>query len=135
MPDPIGWVVLVGGALVGSLIGGVAGFGTGIIMLPLVAWVLSVSRNLCIDRYRRRKRENSFRFVSDEAVTTMLKSEDDPAFVELERGGKTVHYTTFHGTRHTFSSHWVMGGGDLFRLQRILGVTEHDRCGWRMHVQ
>ena len=24
---------------------------------PLVAWVLSVSRNLCIDRYRRKKRE------------------------------------------------------------------------------
>jgi uncharacterized membrane protein YfcA len=42
MPDPIGWVVLVVGALVGSLIGGVAGFGTGIIMLPLVAWVLGL---------------------------------------------------------------------------------------------
>jgi len=42
MPDPIGWAVLVVGALVGSLIGGVAGFGTGIIMLPLVAWVLGL---------------------------------------------------------------------------------------------
>lgn len=52
---------------------------------PLVAWVLSVSRNLCIDRYRRRKRENSFRFVSDEAVTAMLKSDDDPATVALTK--------------------------------------------------
>jgi uncharacterized membrane protein YfcA len=42
MPDPIGWAVLVVGALLGSLVGGVAGFGTGIIMLPLVAWVLGV---------------------------------------------------------------------------------------------
>jgi hypothetical protein len=42
MPDPIGWVVLVVGALGGSLVGGVAGFGTGIIMLPLVAWVLGL---------------------------------------------------------------------------------------------
>ena len=42
MPDPIGWAVLVVGALLGSLIGGVAGFGTGIIMLPLVAWVLGL---------------------------------------------------------------------------------------------
>ena len=42
MPDPIGWAVLVVGALVGSLVGGVAGFGTGIIMLPLVAWVLGL---------------------------------------------------------------------------------------------
>jgi uncharacterized membrane protein YfcA len=42
MPDAIGWAVLVVGALLGSLVGGVAGFGTGIIMLPLVAWVLGV---------------------------------------------------------------------------------------------
>jgi hypothetical protein len=42
MPDPIGWAVLVVGALVGSLVGGIAGFGTGIIMLPLVAWVLGL---------------------------------------------------------------------------------------------
>lgn len=42
MPDPIGWAVLVMGALVGSVVGGVAGFGTGIIMLPLVAWVLGL---------------------------------------------------------------------------------------------
>ncbi len=46
---------------------------------PLVAWVLSLSRNLCIDRYRRRKRERSFRFVSDDAVAPLLRSQDDPA--------------------------------------------------------
>jgi RNA polymerase sigma-70 factor (ECF subfamily) len=52
---------------------------------PLVAWILSVSRNLCIDRYRRRKREKSFRFVSDDAVTTLLKSDDDPASLALKK--------------------------------------------------
>ena len=36
---------------------------------PLVAWIVSLSRNLCIDRYRRRKREKSFRFVSDDGVS------------------------------------------------------------------
>jgi RNA polymerase sigma-70 factor (ECF subfamily) len=46
---------------------------------PLLAWVVSLARNLCIDRYRRKKRERSFRFVSDEAVAPMLKSDDDPA--------------------------------------------------------
>src|SRR5258706_2277909 len=42
MPDPMGWVVLVVGAPVGFLVGGVGGFGTGLIMLPLVAWVLGL---------------------------------------------------------------------------------------------
>ena len=27
----------------------------------------------------------------------------------------------FHDLRHTFASHWMMRGGDLFKLQRILG--------------
>ena len=27
----------------------------------------------------------------------------------------------FHDLRHTFASHWMMSGGDLFKLQRILG--------------
>lgn len=46
---------------------------------PLTAWMVSLSRNLCIDRYRRRKREKSFRFVTDEAVLPLLKSDDDPS--------------------------------------------------------
>jgi RNA polymerase sigma-70 factor (ECF subfamily) len=46
---------------------------------PLVAWIVSVARNLCIDRYRRRKRERSFRFVNDEAVAPLLRAQDDPS--------------------------------------------------------
>jgi uncharacterized membrane protein YfcA len=42
MPDPIGWVVLFVGALAGSVVGGVAGFGAGIIMLPLVSWAVGI---------------------------------------------------------------------------------------------
>jgi RNA polymerase sigma-70 factor, ECF subfamily len=52
---------------------------------PLIAWVVSLSRNLCIDRYRRRKREKSFRFVSDDAVLPMLKSDDDPSAEALRK--------------------------------------------------
>ena len=52
---------------------------------PLIAWIVSLSRNLCIDRYRRRKREKSFRFVSDDAVMPLLRSQDDPAADALKK--------------------------------------------------
>ena len=40
MPELGSWAVLIVGALVASIIGGVAGFGAGVVMLPLVAWVV-----------------------------------------------------------------------------------------------
>lgn len=40
---------------------------------------------------------------------------------KVEHGGKTRRYLVFHDTRHTFASHWMMKGGDIFRLQKILG--------------
>jgi uncharacterized membrane protein YfcA len=42
VPDAAGWALLVGGALVGSLVGGVAGFGAGVLLLPVIAWTLGV---------------------------------------------------------------------------------------------
>jgi integrase len=39
----------------------------------------------------------------------------------LERGGFPPRYITFHSLRHTFASHVMMDGGDLYRLQRLLG--------------
>ncbi len=43
------------------------------------------------------------------------------AFPRVQRGGKERPYLRFHDLRHTFASRWVMKGGDLFKLQRILG--------------
>lgn len=43
------------------------------------------------------------------------------AFEALVRGGKRRHYIRFHDLRHTMASHWVAEGGDLFKLQKILG--------------
>jgi len=44
----------------------------------LLAWIAALSRNLCIDHYRKRRREKGFRFLTDEAVTSLLPSADDP---------------------------------------------------------
>jgi uncharacterized membrane protein YfcA len=42
MPDIVGVISLGVGALVASVIGGVAGFGAGVIMIPLIAWTMGV---------------------------------------------------------------------------------------------
>jgi integrase len=39
----------------------------------------------------------------------------------FERKGRMRSYIVFHDLRHTMASHWVANGGDLFRLQKILG--------------
>lgn len=51
----------------------------------LLAWIAALSRNLCIDHYRRRKREKGFRFVSDEAVAHLLPGSDDPEADTVKR--------------------------------------------------
>ena len=46
---------------------------------------------------------------------------DAGRFEMVERTGKKRSYIRFHDLRHSFASHWMAGGGDLFRLQKILG--------------
>lgn len=46
---------------------------------------------------------------------------DRAGFVSPLIAGKRHWYVTFHDLRHTFASNWVMNGGDIFKLQKILG--------------
>ena len=53
-----------------------------------------------------------------------MRQKSDRIFQEtlhrcLQRAG--LGRIRFHDLRHTFASHWVMKGGDLFKLQKILG--------------
>jgi uncharacterized membrane protein YfcA len=40
VPDSLGWLALGAAAIIASSIGGVAGFGTGAMMIPVIAWTL-----------------------------------------------------------------------------------------------
>ena len=35
-----------------------------------------------------------------------------------------VNRTSIHAFRHTFAKHWILSGGDVFRLQKIMGHSD-----------
>ncbi len=45
----------------------------------------------------------------------------DAAGFQRPKSGRAVHAFRFHDLRHTFASWWMIGGGDIFKLQRVLG--------------
>ena len=51
----------------------------------LLAWIATLSRNLSIDHYRKRRREKGFRFVTDDALVTLLPGSDDPSADAVRR--------------------------------------------------
>lgn len=56
--------------------------------------------------------------IFQEVLHRVLEAADFP---RVQRAGKERPYVRFHDLRHTFASHWVTRGGDLFKLQKILG--------------
>jgi len=45
----------------------------------------------------------------------------DAAQFQRPKGSRRAHFLRFHDLRHTFASHFMMRGGNLFDLQKILG--------------
>jgi integrase len=50
----------------------------------------------------------------------------DAAGFAKPKTGRNIHALHFHSLRHTFASHWAMSGGDMWKLQRILGHQSID---------
>ncbi|MFY9826974.1 MAG: RNA polymerase sigma factor [Thermoanaerobaculia bacterium] len=53
--------------------------------VPLAAWALRLSRNLCIDRYRCARRERRTSAVSEEVLAQMPAGGEDPQTLALRR--------------------------------------------------
>ena len=52
----------------------------------------------------------------------------------LKQAGFPKGYIRFHDLRHTFASHWMMSGGDIFKLQRILGHADQTMTQRYAHL-
>lgn len=88
------------------------------VLLPLLkAWRLRVGGGLCFPNEAGNMHGESAS-IFQETLQSVL---DDAGFPLVHRRGKDRHYIVFHDLRHTFASHWMMKGGDVFKLSKILG--------------
>lgn len=87
-------------------------------LLPLLReWRLKCPGRLLFPNQAGEMHRESAR-IFQEVLHRVLEAAGFPA---TEVNGKKRRYIVFHDTRHTFASAWVAGGGDLFKLQKILG--------------
>jgi len=87
-------------------------------LLPIVRdWRARHAGHLVFTNRRSRMLRPSARVFQEALHRVLLRAR----FPLIQRKGKARRYIVFHDLRHTFASHWVARGGDLFKLQKILG--------------
>ncbi len=83
----------------------------------LKAWLLKTPGRLVFPNEAGNIHQQSARIFQE----TLHRILTNAKFPKVQHKGKERWYIRFHDLRHTFASHWMMNGGDLFRLQKILG--------------
>ena len=70
-------------------------------------------------KYRQPKSDNDFLFCSWHGEQLTKYGLRNALVRYNQRRG--VQRSNLHAYRHTFSKHWILNGGDVFRLQKLLG--------------
>lgn len=90
----------------------------------LARWLLMCPHDVLVFPSERGTRQLPSARIFQDVLHRALDSAGFEKTVATRAGvPRTTRYITFHGLRHTFASHYMMDGGDLYRLQRILGHT------------
>ena len=78
-------------------------------------------------------RMNNFVFINEDGSTiSMLHLYRD--FKRAQIKGQMDRAIRFHDLRHTFASHFMMNGGNLYDLQKILGHTKYEMTQIYAHL-
>ena len=82
-------------------------------------------KNILQEYLRYRKGEpDEWLFITAYGLQMTRDSMDNAIYHYNRRRG--VQKTSVHLFRHTFAKNWIMNGGDIFRLQKILGHSTLD---------
>ena len=87
-------------------------------LLPLLReWLLKTPGRLVFPNEAGHRHQESARVFQETLHRVLERGEFPKVLIK----NKERHYITFHGLRHTFASYWMMNGGLIDRLKRILG--------------
>lgn len=97
---------------------------------PLLEWR---AKNPCtlVFPNKNNKMHSGSAWIFQDALKRVLARAGFPTRVV---NGKIKHYLTFHGTRHSYASHWMMDGGKLHDLQHLLGHKQISQTQRYSHL-
>ena len=55
-------------------------------------------------------------------------------FAKFQKKSGNLKQIRFHDLRHTFASHFMMNGGNLYDLQKVLGHSEYEMTQIYAHL-
>lgn len=102
-----------------------------VLYTPLKKWRLRHPGRFVFTNRDGRMLGKSARLFQEVLHRVLVRAE----FPMVQRGGRQRRYVRFHDLRHTFASHWVMKGGDIFKLQKILGHESIKMTQRYAHLQ
>ncbi len=88
-----------------------------VLLEDLENWISSHPLEYVFPNKRGNQFTNSARIFDEDFHDCLKKANLNPIY----NGKRWKPYITFHDLRHTFASQWAMRGGDIFKLQNILG--------------